>query len=1390
MLRTCLSLFLTAALYLGSFAQLPVSLAPSPAYQVQSAQLSADGRLLVVARSNDTIAIRDADNLSILQLIPFAASANGMRLWHTIGKKSFHITKDNNLLYLEKRVSNDSLVMYLVSRSLENFTVHFRQKVNGIAAGELVWPTDLQKASFYYDINGNSRSVSVCIENEVKLYDTASGQMLGSITRVSPQSASISPLSGLLAILANDTVEVMDRAGKSSLLKHPVVEATGVQFLSDSLLAVLGKNVTLLSIPEGKISAPVYHSSGEVYGAAHHPSGLFALSGAQLAFPQQGFTAAYDTNLDPQAVFHLAENTGFTSFFHPAKEELWTITAQGSLYRFELQPEFAPRPVPQRGHQQSLTSVALSADKRYMLSTSNDREIILWDIPTGRVLERYATNESLLENAIFAENQRDILYKAFGGFRKIHRSIPSNWADGLPDNVFLDPASEQYTSAWEKNMSLDSIEKRALAVKFQLQENNSVASSGTYVAGIVRKEYTDLLRIAHLPTNTTRDITLPDEYISFWEGSPLAFFNDRTLMLQGINNTIVFIDVETGEVVKRLGKKEEYFGEMFSGVSAVHFNKTGDTLFTVTNQRVVDGWDLKKGERFFHYALKMHGVNQEDALNYENGTLSLFLQNGQTNMLAFIKLNGEKPRVVAYADTTFVVDVPQGIFAAHKAPGLHQRVSLSPDAKSAFVLRINYLDNDRKEVFADRWDLETMKVTATYAIPGPGFARWEVSWEHQKIAVWDYNATAKAEQENLEEAMGKGSTMGGMGTHPFVSVLDWSSGKMQELSLDKLQIFRVGRDDLRFKSSSEIYIRDDYHGVVHTVALKQKKVIASLSGAPYTIGQIGEHFAFAGDSSIVFAPTPGSFDLTYQLRSVSLNNGKQAAESNTSGTHITCMSKPSAAGTVALGLMDNSISIRDSKTLHEKYRIFQNESFDYLFITPDHYYKADRRAASTLFFNWNFKTFSLNQFDVFFNRPDRVLAATGFSSNGELELMKKAYEKRTRAAPSVDLKNLLSGALPEAAIVSREEIPFQSSSAELNIEVKAFSRQGSLSSIHVLANGVPLFGKDGISVAGNETEKSIRIPLLPGTNKISVYCQNSAGVRSLGDEVVVERTQTVQAPDLYFFGTAIDAYRLPALNLQYAVKDARDLTKLFAGSKSFSHVYIDTLFNRAVTAENVLALKSKLMRTKPEDVVVVFFAGHGFLDENFDFRYALWDMDPENPGGSGLLYSELEALLEGIPARNKLMLVDACHSGTVDKDEIIETTENLIQKRAGNERTVTQSFTSVHHNVFKAGLIDRKGFELMQELFFGLGSNSGAQVVVATAGDRTALESEEWQNGVFTYSIIKGLTEMTSDLDNNGVITTDELVNYLKPAVQELTGGKQTPRFREENIDNHFVIWR
>lgn len=77
------------------------------------------------------------------------------------------------------------------------------------------------------------------------------------------------------------------------------------------------------------------------------------------------------------------------------------------------------------------------------------------------------------------------------------------------------------------------------------------------------------------------------------------------------------------------------------------------------------------------------------------------------------------------------------------------------------------------------------------------------------------------------------------------------------------------------------------------------------------------------------------------------------------------------------------------------------------------------------------------------------------------------------------------------------------------------------------------------------------------------------------------------------------------------------------------------------------------MNTTVNDKVIISINGHGLLSDSLDFYYGTYDINFADPKTKGLKYEALEALLDGIPARKKLLLIDACHSGALDKEEII-----------------------------------------------------------------------------------------------------------------------------------------
>lgn len=485
---------------------------------------------------------------------------------------------------------------------------------------------------------------------------------------------------------------------------------------------------------------------------------------------------------------------------------------------------------------------------------------------------------------------------------------------------------------------------------------------------------------------------------------------------------------------------------------------------------------------------------------------------------------------------------------------------------------------------------------------------------------------------------------------------------------------------------------------------------------------------------------------------------------------------------------DASMNIWNLQTGEKLLSIYVVDMGKLIFITPENYYMATGDALTGLGFNFDGKVFPAEQFDLKYNRPDYVLESFGYFDPEMVELYHKAYLKRLSKL-GFDEK-MLGGKinLPELSINNLNNIKLKTTDPNSTIQVKMKDDNYKLDRINVYVNDVPLFGTRGFSLKDKQVKSAIEdinIPLSAGKNIIQISCLNEKGIESLKDELEIFYDKAdKKKPDLYLISLAVANYDQAQYNLRYTINDGKGFIKLFSGNtKEFNNIYIDTLYNSSCTRENVLALKEKLMKSGVDDFVYVHIAGHGLLDDNLDFYFATANIDFANPSKNGLKYDEIEGILDGIPARNKLLLMDACHSGEVDKGD--DFAVNSVVD--GDETRGVTMFATKNENKPKTGL--QNSYELMRILFADLRKGTGTVVISAASGGGYALENEEIENGIFTYCIIQAVAKNKADTNADKQISVSELRKYVFDGVKRLSNGKQQPTSRQENLMNDFKVW-
>jgi WD40 repeat protein len=475
------------------------------------------------------------------------------------------------------------------------------------------------------------------------------------------------------------------------------------------------------------------------------------------------------------------------------------------------------------------------------------------------------------------------------------------------------------------------------------------------------------------------------------------------------------------------------------------------------------------------------------------------------------------------------------------------------------------------------------------------------------------------------------------------------------------------------------------------------------------------------------------------------------------------------------------------------YKQFGNVVFlkkgDYVVTVPGNYYKTSRNGAKAVAFRSGMNTASFDQFDAAFNRPDIVTKAFGNPAPEMLEMLQKAVAKRMKRLGNYSTKISADIEAPEANILNYSSLPTITQKRLLPLELSLSDKKNLLATFNGFVNGVPLQSRKGYDLlaAGKGTEyKEIEfnttIPLDPGRNFIELSCTNKSGVESprTSFEIYYE-DDSKEKPVLHFIGIAAGKYKDSSYNLKYPLKDVNDVAQAFRGNQNlFSKVNITILKDEEVTKAGILQLKEKLQLNNTKDYVIIYWSGHGIVSNELDYYLATYNINFSNPSAEGMPYSLVEYLLDSIPARKRLLLLDACHSGEIDKDDAKLTTA------ANNDGTVT-TYQRKGISINKKKVVTSAG--LFADLFSDIRRNSGANIISAAGAAEYALEGDKWANGVFTYSFLLGLKEGKADMNGDGEITIRELQTYLQQKVPELTNGMQRPTSRTENLVNDWRIW-
>lgn len=198
--------------------------------------------------------------------------------------------------------------------------------------------------------------------------------------------------------------------------------------------------------------------------------------------------------------------------------------------------------------------------------------------------------------------------------------------------------------------------------------------------------------------------------------------------------------------------------------------------------------------------------------------------------------------------------------------------------------------------------------------------------------------------------------------------------------------------------------------------------------------------------------------------------------------------------------------------------------------------------------------------------------------------------------------------------------------------------------------------------------------------------------------------------------------------LMTPTEDVDDLARVLRDPNIGGFDKVTVLINQVAAAVG-RAIAGFLAKKKRDDLLLLYFSGHGVLDDRGQLYLAMKDTEQDLLRATSVSANFITAEMDRSHSRRQVLILDCCHSG---------------------------AFARGAKGTLGASVGTAVAFE---------GTGYGRVVLTASDSTQYAWEGDqilgETENSLFTHYLIQGLESGKADLDTDGLITLDELYDYV-----------------------------